>query len=597
VSTSVIADNEVVASVVNALDAAEPSVDGIFRVSFSQAFPIDVKVPYTLLNSGTTNPANWDIGVPSNDGTPVDFTMDGLNTDTGTGFVTLRAGQTSIDILVHPISDAALEPEENISFQLLPTEDYVLASSTSSSSGASAASMHIIDTIGTIVVSGPTPNVAYESDDYTGAAGSVGDKHKPTWTVTLTRRPESVYNVAVDVNYVWSGTTVKSVDYTTELLDGSESGLSGIVHFPASETARTIKLIPNDDGIVEGDQTAILTVVLGNAYILGSNLTGTATIRDGAPPPSVGTVTLLGPSPASVYERDTDSTHYPVFTLSLSRVVGTELTPVTVSYQYGGTATKDTDFGTTLSSGGVESGTQGTVTFGANEIVKTITIVPIDDGVAEADETASITLIEGDAYTLGTTITGSATIKDGTPPAPAGTVTIATSTPAYIYEQPLTTGSTRTYTVTLDRDTGHETEIVTVSLRITGNATIVTDYVLVDSEAPGTPLTTNSITLVFGANKTTKVLVLTPVNDGVTEGDERAIVTVNSDQRYDLGTTTTGSIVIKDGAEPTTSADTSVVPGSADSNGGCGAGSGIALMSLLGLGFAGTRLRRRRNAA
>ena len=590
VATSVIADNDSLASVSNARDAAEPSVDGIFRVTFSKPFPIDIQVPYSLLSAGTTSPANWDVATPSNvAGDPVDFTMDGLDTTTGNGVVTLHAGQTSIDILVHPIADGIFEPQENISFQLLPSEDYILASATGSSSGASAANMHIIDTIGTVVVSGPTPNVAYEGDDFVTFPAK-----KPTWTITLNRRPDAVYDVPVTVNYVWSGTTVKSVDFTTTLSNGTETGLNGSVIFPAGNSVQTVKITPNNDGIVEGDETAILTVVTGNSYILGSNLTGTATIRDGVSPASVGVVTLLGPSPSSVYEKDTDSTHYPVFTLSLARTAGFETQPVSVSYQYSGAATYNTDYGTILSAGGSETGTQGTVIFGSNETVKTVTIVPIDDGVAESDEDVTMTLIQGDGYTLGTSITSSATIKDGTPPPPVGKVTIETSTPQYIYEVPLTPGATRTYTVKLSRYTGFGSTPVTVTLRITGNATAGTDYAL--SGDPGITFPANAVSILFGAGETTKVITLTPIADAISEGDELAILTVNSDQRYDLGTVVTGSIVIKDGTEPTTPPATGVAPGSADSNSGCGAGSGIAL-TLLGLGLGLTRLRRQRRDA
>ena len=386
---------------------------------------------------------------------------------------------------------------------------------------------------------------------------------------------------------------MKSVDYTTARSSGTESTATGTVVFPvavappaADETSQTITLTAIDDGNPESDETAKLTLTSGDSYLLGATIDGTATIRDGISPGPAGTITVHGPSPATVYEQDTDSTHFPTFTLNLARVSGRETEDVTVTYQLTGTAVLGDDFTTTTTT------TTGTVSFPAGTGSATIRITPENDSSPEANETVVLTVLEGANYALGTVFAGTATILDGAPPTPTGTLSITVSEPRYIYEDPRGVAEA-VFTMTLDREAGHETDAITATARITGSATFASDYVLVGNT--GVTIASTVVTAVFPANVSVRTFILSPVTDALDESNERAVFTLNSDASYERDPSANSAAeIIRDGVEPLTP-PSPVVPGNSDDGGGgCGAGGGLAL-ALGSLALAALRLRRQRH--
>ncbi|MEJ7595628.1 MAG: choice-of-anchor D domain-containing protein, partial [Planctomycetaceae bacterium] len=78
---------------------------------------------------------------------------------------------------------------------------------------------------------------------------------------------------------------------------------------------------------------------------------------------------------------------------------------LTVNFNVTGTATSGTDY--------TAFGTS--VTFAANQATKTLTLTPIDDYLAEADETAIVTLATGSGYTVGSPSSATVTIADDDP--------------------------------------------------------------------------------------------------------------------------------------------------------------------------------------
>jgi hypothetical protein len=75
----------------------------------------------------------------------------------------------------------------------------------------------------------------------------------------------------VTVYYQMSGTATSGVDY---------SGLSGSVLLPAGVASTTLTLTPVDDMLIDGNETAVLTLLPDIYYSIGGSGTDTVTIAD-----------------------------------------------------------------------------------------------------------------------------------------------------------------------------------------------------------------------------------------------------------------------------------------------------------------------------
>ena len=110
----------------------------------------------------------------------------------------------------------------------------------------------------TITVSATTPN-----------ASETG----PTNGVYTFTRGGTYRNGSGDltVNYAMTGTATNGIDYNT---------LYGWMVIPAGQTTATVTLTPIDDTIMEGSETAILTLASESTYTVGTPSSGTVTIAD-----------------------------------------------------------------------------------------------------------------------------------------------------------------------------------------------------------------------------------------------------------------------------------------------------------------------------
>ena len=106
-----------------------------------------------------------------------------------------------------------------------------------------------------------------------------------TGTYTLTRSGDTA--AAVTVNYTVTGTATSGVDFQP---------LSGQVNFAANQTTATVDLTPIDDTVVEGDETAILTLSADPAYEVGQPGNATITIVSDEVPP---TLTISATTPTA----------------------------------------------------------------------------------------------------------------------------------------------------------------------------------------------------------------------------------------------------------------------------------------------------------
>ncbi len=103
-------------------------------------------------------------------------------------------------------------------------------------------------------------------------------------------------------------------------------------------------------------------------------------------------------------------------TFQISRT-GDTTTPLTVNFSVGGTATFGTDYNQT---GGTLNATNGTATIPAGQNSTNITINPVNDGIADLNETIEIGLQAATGYTVSSQGSATLSILDASSPTPTG---------------------------------------------------------------------------------------------------------------------------------------------------------------------------------
>lgn len=172
---------------------------------------------------------------------------------------------------------------------------------------------------------------------------------------------------------------------------------------------------------------------------------------------------------------------------------------VSVAYSTAGTASSGSDF-TALS---------GTVTIAPGASTASITVTPIDDGLAEESETVVVTLTGGAAYISGSPDSATVTLADDDLPM----VFISATDPIGGEVGP------DTGTLMVSR-TGATATSLLVTYSVGGSATPGADYLSLSG----------SVTIPAGANSTN--ITLTPLDDGAAEGSETVVLTLSSSVGY-----------------------------------------------------------------
>ena len=148
---------------------------------------------------------------------------------------TIPAGSPSTAVTVTPIDDALPEADETVVMQLAPSLTYTLGTPVS-------------DTV--IIHDNEPAQVSIVATDAT-AAETGGD----TGTFTLTRTGDTTSALAV--NFTIGGTATNGADYPT---------LASPVTIPAGQSTATITIAPIADGVVEPEETVVLTLAAGAGY-------------------------------------------------------------------------------------------------------------------------------------------------------------------------------------------------------------------------------------------------------------------------------------------------------------------------------------------
>src|SRR5205085_4412981 len=135
---------------------------------------------------------------------------------------------------------------------------------------------------------------------------------------------------------------------------------------------------PIKDATLEPDETIVVQIVAGSGYTVGAANSATATIR-ADPPPPLPKISIVTTDAVGTEDGNT-------ITFTVNRDIGIDAA-LTVALQYSGTATLGVDYEATASA-----------TFPSGSSTATITTAPIQDNIAEADETTIATLIARSAY-------------------------------------------------------------------------------------------------------------------------------------------------------------------------------------------------------
>jgi hypothetical protein len=463
-------------SIVKTADASEPGTSGLFTVSLPAGVTVkeDVTVVFNVpLSSATAN---------------ADYTaLPGTS-------VKILAGNNSATLSVDVIDDNILEGNEAVIVNI--------TSATSGPAGTGAYTVNGTSKQATVIIAddeNTAANKVLSIAKNTDAAepGTNGD-----FTVSL---PPGVI-AKEDITIVFGtpgGTAASGTDYLP---------FSGIYTIPLGQNSTLITLNIFDDKIIEGTETAIVTINGGTSPNIGAF---TASTTNGQAGILIADDDNIAANKVISIIKTTDAAEPAtsgLYTVSLPTGI-TVTENVTVNYTITGTAVAGIDY-TALS---------GTVTIPAGTNNATITLDVLDDKIIEGSETVIVTLTGGSSVTYGTytpnpgSNQATITINDDDNVSLNKIISIIKTTDA---AEPSSNGL---FTVSLP--TGITvTEDVTVNYTPSGTATSGLDYATM----------TGSVVILAGANSAT--FAVTVIDDSFLEGTETVIASLNGGTSASFGT-------------------------------------------------------------
>jgi chitinase len=465
---------------VNDVTVSEGAGTGHFTVSLEKAVPAVVSVSYSMKNGTAT---------------------DGSDFGGSSGVVTWGPNSTTpqtIDFTVN--QDTTYEADETFTVELSNPINAVLAKGTGTATITNDDAPPVVSITPTLAVS----------------EGNTGTT-KATLDVTLS----AASGLPAQVNFASAaGTATPGTDYTVDP--------NNTLVFAPGETSKQIQLSVNGDTLYEAGETFTVTLSAPQGATLGG-ATGTVTItNDDAAP-------MVHIDGTSVIEPATSGKKTPAsFPVRLSQVSGKD---VTVTFNTtNGTATSG--------SGDYTKVTNGTVIIPKGTLASAAVVDVLGDGVAESDETFTVTLSSPVDATLdpsGTTATG--VIKDNTPGGPPQ----FSITPAVTVKEGNTTASA----------------VLTLSLTPAQAGDVTVQYATADgtAKAPGDYTAVLPTTVKFNAGETVKTVSVNIVGDTIDEADENFSVKLSNPSAGTISQDT-GTVTIRDDDGPAISvADLSVIEG------------------------------------
>jgi len=444
-------------------------------------FEVTVDATDDTADEDGTDPATFTFSLDQqNDtGNPVviNYTVGGTATegddfDPLTGTVTIDDGETSGEVTVTPKDDTESELLEEITLIVAGGSDYTIGT-------PSSASADLADDDGVVVEISVTQDPASED----GPADGI-------FTVSV----NGVNNTGgpIDVNFNATGDALSGSDYT-------DIGSSVVI--PDGAGSATIVITPDDDTLVEGDETVIITLDSGTGYSLVASTSDTLIIQDNdAASLSIGDDQFdEGDGTVSV-DVALDSNVAGAFTVGYSFIAGS--------------AIQGSDF----------SGTNGTLNFaGSAGEVQTISVDITEDGLVEEQESFQISLSTPSNPSIG--VSGSPATFDI-----LDNDLFVASVSATVHEA-FEDGSDGEFTISLDQQ-NDLLSAVTVTYVLSGDA-LPADYQPVSGSVDIDP------------GQTTATVGIVAIDDPALEGDELLTLTITAGAGYTVGTGS-ADLTIKD---------------------------------------------------
>lgn len=312
-----------------------------------------------------------------------------------------------------------------------------------------------------------------------------------TGTFTFTR---SETEGALSVKLTVAGTATAGTDYET---------IPATVDFEDGEATATITVTPKDDAAYEGPETVTIAVAAGTGYTIDADhKTAAVTIADD----DKATISIAGFDSGTTEGALIKGVKFiGVGKFTISRdFAAAEALPVSLTIT--GTATNGTDYQTIAS----------TVTIPSGKTSVDITVTPIDDTAFEGDEKLKIAIATDDAYKVASGAGADATVTIADDDAQNVKVVAADATG-------VEGSATDTIKYTFTR-VGYTTAALTVKYALTGTATKGTDF----DDLTGS--------VVIPAGKASVDLVVKTKQDTTFEGPETVILTLSTDDAYQLDT-------------------------------------------------------------
>lgn len=312
-------------------------------------------------------------------------------------------------------------------------------------------------------------------------------------TVSIVRVGGNDGSVSIDYA-VTAGTATAGSDFETK---------SGTLDFANNETSKTFIVVIKNDTSGEGSETINLTLSNpGNGASLTTPSTAVLTINDDEQPSN---------SSQSSASSQSSSSSNPNGTLSLSAVTyaaneADTVATIRVNRSGGTNGSVTVSYATsngTATAGNQYTATNGTLTFGAGETVKSFTVAVADDNDAEGNKTFNVAIsAPTGGANLGSTTSASVMINDN---------------------ESITWGSGAIKFSKDDYDVTESSGKAEAIVQRTGGAsgTVTVNYATTSiSAAAGSDYTATSGTLTFAPGETSKIITVPIAKDSNNESDE-----------------------------------------------------------------------------
>ncbi len=413
-----------------------------------------------------------------------DFRINGSGRASGS--VTVRAGESKVNIPVQVIDDPDSENAEEVVITIADGEGYELGDSTK-----------LTYTLTVEDNDGPRAEFAVEESTPGEGAGT----HNVQVELSM-----PAPSGGLTINYTADGDAVAGTDYNISGLTGRD----GSVTVPAMQTSVNIPVSIIQDTDNEGDEELTLTLRPSpGLYTVGSAKVHKVTILDDDRPRASFASASTSPNPHEgagiVYVR-----------VNLDPAAPTG--GLTVSYGVGGDAIRNRDYTV-----------PNTVWAAAGDAFVDIPVTITDDGHSEAEETVILTLRAGSDYTVGTTGEHTLTIADNDPPGVA-----------FARAEDSVRENAGTYRAVINLEPGPH-EDITVSYSIANRSTAVSpaDYDISNS---------GSVDVKAGSGRVEIPISIT--DDQVAERAETLILTLQAGNGYNVVGTHEFTLTIEDDDAP-----------------------------------------------